>query len=118
MCSSLLLTDVQGSSLFPNMSATSISIMIPIVEATIAEMAVKHHIFLPTRRESFHQLPVCLYAPPEFICNQNIWIKVIPCPFTKQVPRKPQYQCKGCTNVLPKDCQPRNGGFIQKENKT
>lgn len=116
MCSSLLLTDVQGSCLFPSISAKSISIMIPIIKATFAEVAVNNHLFLPTRRESFPWFPVCLYGPPEsFICNLNIWIKVIPCPFTKEVPRQPEYWCKGCKNVLSKGLSAKQQGFHTKE---
>lgn len=117
MCSSLLLTAVQDSSLFLSMSGKSISVMIPIIKVTAAEMAVKHHLFLPTRRESFHRCPVCLYAPPGFICNQNIWIKVIPCPFTKQVPRKPEYQCKVCTKELSKGLSAKEWEFHTKKKK-
>lgn len=90
--------------------------MTPIIKATFEEMAVNHHLFLPTRRESFHWFPVCLYEPPEsFICDQNIRIKVIPCPFTKEVPRQSEYQCKGCKNALSKGLSVKQQGFHTKE---
>lgn len=58
--------------------------MILIITAAFAEMAVKHRLLFPISRQPFRLFPICFYTPTEsLICNQNTWIGVVPCPFTK-----------------------------------